>query len=873
MVQILQQIQHNSGVPLGGIGTGSVEIHPDGLFHEWHMFNVGQWNPGSPCECGEAMGPEDLVFMVRTKDASGQVVARYLALREQLHDLYCLAWARSVAAIRFEGTFPVAKLVYEDPALPVEIEAEVFSPFVPLDSRTSGTPGFYVHFNVTNLTDSPVEVSIMGVMKNAAGWDQKKRVARNKLEQIDGARAIVMTADNLKRSHCSTGDMTWAAQGGEITHITGAFREEHRGLKSASESYGLKMLSFLHQFHDDGKLPNLNAETAPEPVKGFDASRFTKSGRRKLLDELLHYPAFYDQYHRLSLVDPKIVESPRFLDEAMWTVGCLRDNRAEWGWSALCSRMELAPESRDEALFAVGWHFPNHISPTGKNIGHMYERWFPNSRDVVEFLLANFPDLRDRTLEFAESIHCSSLPEEAADAVTSQLSTLTKCTWWTKAGHFGVWEGYGCCGFHTTDITYQGSFPIISLFPDLQKMQMTHGAKFQREDGRVHHFFTPDFSAVDEGFDRVDMNQQFVMLAARDYLWTGDRAYLKAVWPHIVRAMENTALLDTDGDGLPDTDTRRNTYDAWDFTGCPSYISSLWLGALKAAIRLANEMNDPDRAAEWDAVYRKGVASFDSRLWNGEYYVLWRNGDETDECCMSDQMSGDWFASACGWGSILRPDRIRRALRAIMRYNFRESEGLLNATYPPGRKRRLAASGNYQADAPWTGIEYTVASLLIDYGLVSDGLAIVRDIHERYLQAGLFWSHRECGMHYYRAMSSWTVLLALSGFRWDQPTGTLTFAPAIDEPLCEYPFFCGIAWGSYYQENSLTGKAVVIDLADGELTVATLRLPKLTGFEDATVTVADEEALCKIKKLGDGISITFREPATLTPASAIVITA
>jgi len=872
MAEIYQRIQHNSGIPLGGIGTGSVEIRPDGLFHEWHIFNVGQWNPGSPCACGEAMGPEDLVFMVRTKDAAGQIVVRYLALREQLHDLYNLAWARCVAAIRFRGTFPVAGLVYEDPTLPVEIAAEVFSPFVPLDSRTSGTPGFYVSFTVRNTTDSPLEVSIMGLMKNAAGWDQEKRTPRNKLESIDDALAVVMSADKLKKNHCSTGDMSLACRGPEVTHITGSFYQDHRAGNRIVDGAGLKVLTFLHEFRDDGKLPNLNAETAPQPRKGFDASKLTPSERRKLMEELLNYPALYDHYRRTALIDPTLVEDPSFLDQLVQIAASLAESKSEWGWAALCSRMQMQPQSSSETLFAVGWFFPNHISPTGRNIGHMYEHWFGGSKDVVGFLIRDFGELREKAADFADSIHCSSLPDEVADAVTGQLTTLTKCTWWTKAGHFGVWEGYGCCGFHTTDITYQGSFPIISLFPDLQKAQMRRGAEFQREDGRVHHFFTPDFSAVDDGFDRVDMNPQFVMLAARDYLWTGDRAYLENLWPHIIRAMDNTARLDTDGDGLPDADTRRNTYDAWDFTGCPSYISSLWLGALKAAVRLAGEMGDAPRAAQWEALYRKGVASFDSKLWNGEYYVLWRDGTETDECCMSDQMSGDWFCSTCGWGPILQPDRIKKALQAVVRYNFREGEGLVNASYPPGKKRRRAASGNMQAEAPWTGIEYTVASLLIDYGLIPDGLAIVRDIHNRYMQAGRFWSHVECGSHYYRAMSSWTLLVALSGFRWDQPTGTLTFAPAIAEPVCEYPFFCGIAWGNYYQQNSLGGRTAAIEIADGELTVRTIRLPRLTGFEQAAVAVGGEEVACRIQKLDGGISIAFAEPAMLSPASAVLIT-
>ncbi|MEI6915831.1 MAG: GH116 family glycosyl hydrolase, partial [Armatimonadota bacterium] len=814
----------------------------------------------------------------------GNVVARFLALNSRLHDLYCTAWIRSVAAIEFEGTFPVASLTYVDPELPVEVQAEIFSPFVPMDSRTSGTPGFYVYFSVKNLTGGPVEVSIMGVMRNAAGYDQDMRRPVNTLHDLaaststgsadrSSGKAVLLSAEGLEKSDCSTGDMTFAAIGGDVSYITGSFEDDHKSMKFHLCRYGLKSLTFLHQFRENGALPNLNASIPPQFREDFHASDLTESQRKTLLDELLQYPALYDKYQRIGLVDPGLVDSPDFLDELMDNIAHLIEHKTEWGWTALCSKLELAPEAEGGALFTVGWHFPNHISPTGANIGHMYEHWFSNSLDVVEHMVDNFADLRNATLALPEAIHNSSMPEEAADAVTSQLSTMTKCTWWTRVGDFGVWEGYGCCGFHTTDITYQGSFPIISLFPDLQKTQMELGARFQREDGRVHHFFTPDFSAVDNGFDRVDMNQQFVMLVARDYAWTGDKDYLDRLWPHVLRAMENTAKLDSDGDGLPDTDTRRNTYDNWDFSGCPSYISGLWLGALKAGIRLANAMGDKDRASEWGITYEMGIKSFESKLWNGDYYILWRDGDQVDECCMSDQMSGDWFVGTCGWGSILRPDRIRKALEAIVKCNFRENEGLLNAAYPPGKKRRIATFCNYQADAPWTGIEYTVAALLIDYGMVTEGMAIVRDIHQRYLQAGRFWSQVECGENYYRAMSSWTVLLALSGFRWDQPEGALTFGPAIQEQVCEYPFFGATAWGIYYQESGLTGKTVQIDISSGEMTVSKLNLPKLVGFENAMVTVGGVEATCSIEADGIGSSIIFGEPVVLNSEATLLVTA
>ncbi|MGQ9454947.1 MAG: GH116 family glycosyl hydrolase [Armatimonadota bacterium] len=873
MALIHQNIKHYSGIPLGGIGTGSVEIRPDGLFHEWHIFNVGQWNPNARCECGELMGTEDLVFLLRVKDSDGRVAVRFLALREQLHDLYCFAWLRSVESIRFDGTFPIATLYYEDESLPVSVEAEVFSPFIALDSRSSGTPGFYVIFSVCNLTNLPVEVSILGVMKNPVGFDQANRQARNTLSQMENGVAVVLSADNLKPGHHSTGDMTFACFGDDVSYVTGCFREEWRALAFQRSKYGLKVTTLMHQFRDDGRMPNLKAEAPPVFEPGFEAEKLSKSDRSKLLDRLLQYPAFYDKYVRLSRIDRAITDSPEFLNELMDNIAELEERKAQWGWTALCSRMELPPEVRDDTIFVVGWFFPNHISPTGANLGHMYENWFSSSKQVVDFLVTEYDRLRDGTWDLAQAIRGSSLPEEVADAVAGQLTTLVKCTWWTKTGDFGVWEGYGCCGFHTTDITYQGSFPIISLFPDLQKTQMTHGARFQREDGRVHHFFTPDFSAVDDGFDRVDMNPQFVMLAARDYLWTGDKEYLEELWPHIVRAMDNTALLDSDGDGLPDTDTRRNTYDCWDFSGCPAYISSLWLGALRAASRLADEMNEPSRSQQWKSLYRKAMRSFEEKLWNGEYYVLWRDGDEIDECCMSDQLSGEWFSSCCGWGSILRPARIKKALRAIVKYNFREGEGLVNASYPPGKKHRPAASGNYQADAPWTGIEYTVAALLIDYGMVAEGLAIVRDIHDRYMRAGRFWNHVECGNHYYRAMSSWTIMLALSGFSWDQPTGTMTFAPAVPEPLGEYPFFCGLAWGTYYQECSLRTRMAILDIAAGKFAISTLRLPELPFSENSIVSLDGREVRCRVSDLQGGTLVRFRRPLELMAGNSLIVQA
>jgi len=121
-------------------------------------------------------------------------------------------------------------------------------------------------------------------------------------------------------------------------------------------------------------------------------------------------------------------------------------------------------------------------------------------------------------------------------------------------------------------------------------------------------------------------------------------------------------------------------------------------------------MKDRARARRWRAWYDKGVKNFE-KLWNGEYYVLWKEmqrGGVADECCMTDQIDGDWFTALMGWGSVLPPERIRAALRAILKYNYDSEDGLRNASYPPGKSTRLSTYKNVQADGLWTGIEYAM---------------------------------------------------------------------------------------------------------------------------------------------------------------------
>ena len=833
MATITTKMPHQSGIPLGGLGTGTVEIRPDGCLHEWQIFNLGKWAPRQPEVC-DATGPDvptdALTFFVRSARRGAAPVVRRLSLDPAHHDLYHLSWLKSVNRIKFDGRFPVARLEYKDDGLPVEVSARFFSPFVPHDAQTSGTPGFYAAFTVSNPTDKSIDVSLLGTLKNPLAWCAADRKLTNRVTHSGDTTRLTMRTKARGACEATVGSLCLSVTGGEASWLAGGFDWFMRGRRIGRGPFRNIHLSLLHDFRTRGRLPGLEGDHSPagllrESEKEIAAMSLT---RKKALARELRKFGFADcMWNAVNAAGKSLLKTKKGLTDFLLAARCALDfytgedrTGQTWGAGALCSSLTLAPHEKREVIFALGWFFPNHYSKKGPVLGHMYEHWFKNAEQVGRFLVKNYPRISRKVSAFANQLYDTTLDVKLADAWAGQLTTLAKCTWWTKAGDFAVWEGLGCCGFHTTDITYQGSFNILALFPELQKRQMEMGARFQRDDGRVHHLFTPDLSSVDRGFDRVDMNQQFVLLVCRDYLWTNDEAYLKRMWPHVVRAMDNTALLDRDGDGLLDHDTRRNTYDAWDFRGAPAYINSLWLSALLAATRIAQDLGKRARAAKWRNTLKKAARSFEKKLWNGEYYSLWVDGRARDECCMTDQVSGEWFSQLSGLGHVLPRKRILATLEAVMKHNFHKEDGLLNATYPRGAKRQVTTYRNMQAQSPWTGIEYAMASMLFEFGLYAKAQVVVNNVHERYLRAGAFWDHIECGHHYYRAMSSWALLLSATGFKIDVPRRIVTFAPPLQQPDLRAPWVSATGWGRFEQNS----ERFLLTCESGSLAFQNLRL-------------------------------------------------
>ena len=796
MAKIITAKPSGSGTVLGGIGAGSVELFPDGEFHYWQIANP----PRMTEVCWEKKVDDGeshtgaLSFWIRTQQDGGREIVRKLGMKTDPDDFtYRLfPWNKPVERICFDGRFPVCELQYEDEALPCRVTGRAVAPFVPHNTDIAATPGFYMDFEIENTQSRPVTASILGTLVPEFCNDGG---CVNGL--VTGSEGVSVTMRPAQQTDApDRGEVCMSISGeDEKSFIAGEYRRFIKEYIYDDDNFGVSQESVLFGFRDKGCLPD-SCAGSPPPEIPEELDGLTDNQTAGLFGAYIEYPFAASVLSRIRETQPLFpsnrAEQVLFLESIR---GQKRLKAEEFGSAALCGRVQLAPGEKKTVRFILTWYFPNHFSKDGRRLGHYYEKLFNGAADANSFLMNHRPDVYDKAVAFSDLLYNTDLPEVYPDCWSGHLSTIVKCSWYLKDGKFGLWEGQGFCGFHTTDITYHASFGLLALFPDLQLKQMRMGAAFQREDGRVHHFFTPDLDHVGNGFERVDMNNQFVLMVLRDYLYTGDTEYLKEMWPHVISAVNSIGELDTDGDGLPDSGTKRNTYDAWNFSGTPVYISILWLATLKAAARIAEETGDTAHKNEWEDLLKKGLGSLESRLWNGEYYDLWINGDEKDETLMTDQLDGEWFLRVSGIGGNLSDARIRDVLKTVLEQNSDTDGGLINASCPEGRRTTLYSYKNCQTQAVWTGIGYAVAALCLSAGMRDDADAVVTAIHNNQSRFGALWDHWECGHHYTRPMSSWTTLNAALGLEIDSARRIIRLAPVAENitlPLC-FPGFSGTA--------------------------------------------------------------------------------
>ena len=475
---------------------------------------------------------------------------------------------------------------------------------------------------------------------------------------------------------------------------------------------------------------------------------------------------------------------------------------------ALKCRRTLEPGKSETVTFLLTWHFPNHrLQPVQSSEGRRYAARFANATAVAEYVASHFERLAGTTRLWHDTWYDSSLPHWFLNRTFLNTSILASSTChWFQDGRFYGWEGVGCCAGTCTHVWHY-AHAVGRLFPQLERdlrERTDYGLAFQPDTGIVK------FRGEGAGL-AVDGQAGVILRTLREHQMSADGEFLKRNWPKIRKALECLIERDANGDGVLEG-AQHNTLDA-DWFGPVAWLSGLYLAALRAGEEMARETGDAAFVEQCRTIYERGAKNLVERLWGDEYFINRPDPEHAQAInsgtgCEIDQVFGQSWAWQVGLGRVLPKDKTLQSLRALWRYNFtpdvgpyREAmrsgrwyampgeAGLLMCTFPrtDWDFEKACGVGNTKPgfagyfNECMNGFEYQVAGHMLWEGMIQEGLAITRAVHDRYHASRRNpWNEVECGDHYARSMASYGVYLAACGYEYHGPKGHLGFAPRVD---------------------------------------------------------------------------------------------
>lgn len=806
-------------LPLGGLGAGMVCLNGYGGLQDFAIRN----KPATSA-VPDGHGTSDAAFAtlhIKGKKPITKLVEGPMP-REKVYNLGTKGQGFREGGfeglprfdnVTFTGEYPFGTVSLKDSDVPLQVEITGFNPFIPLDDKNSSLPCAILEYTLTNRSKSKVDYEFSYHLSHLAQGTSGGKNSRN---------TTIPNGVHLYNTEHSNDEAFGSASLSVIGHKPKTKAMWFRGGWFDS-------ISALWREVSTGSFKS-NKGNEDEELSGRNGGSILLSGSLKK-GESITYPILITWHF------PNCHYTAR-RDE----------NNKECGGDSCCDENPAPP-----------WR-------------PFYAGIWDNAADVATYVRQNYASLKSRTQAFHDALFSSSVPNYILDAVSANLGILKSPTFLRQEnGNAWAWEGCfvdsGCCAGSCTHVwNYAQAFP--HLYPNIERTFREQELE-RTMDNNGHVTFRaalPDGS-VSHGFHAASDGQLGgVMKVYREWQISGDEDWLKKMYPLAKRSLDYCIKTwDPDHQGVL-IEPHHNTYDI-EFWGADGMCSSIYLGALAALGEMAKGLDKTEEAQFYIDLGKKGADYLDKHLFNGEYYYqavqykglrdksfakhvakVNRNSGEVDKLlkkegpkyqygtgCISDGVIGAWMAKIYDIPTAQNRTRTRRTLKAIFQYNFRHDlsdhactqrpgyanghePGLLLCSWPKGGKPTLPF---VYSDEVWTGIEYQVASHLIEEGLVKEGLTIVKAVRERHDgRVRNPWNEYECGNYYARALASYAVLNSLSGFQYSRAKKSLSLSPKLDNDKFKTFFSSATGFGTI----TVSKTQLTIEVTEGILEIDKLTL-------------------------------------------------
>lgn len=746
-------IQPVQGVPLGGLGGGSITRGWRGDFNRWQL-RPGLYRYSSV--------PVDQFSLWVDRPGEAPHTLVLFPDKPEGTTLTGWNWGLKENSASYHALYPRAWTTYRQPAPGINLTCRQVSPLIPHNYQESSYPVGVFVWTIENTGKAEADVSLMFTFQNGSGAeDDLKGGHYNILERGDIPDGRVISAV-LHHAHRQPRPLTK----GQKLADQGIFEDPLQFAIAVKEtgdvhvSYRTRFMTNSHgldiwgDFSDDGRLEN---------------------------------------------------EEDRRVSPPGATIG-----------AALAAKVKVPAGGTREIVFALAWDMPLARFASGEAWWRRYTKFYgregTNAARIAQDAILNYPDWEAQIEAWQRPIlDDPELPDWYKGLLFNESYYLTDGgTIWTdgreipkeegdgplpepEIGHFAYLESHEYRFYNTYDVHFYASWALAMLFPQLElslQRDFAHsvafedaslitgwanGKKFpQKVKGCLPHDLGDPYLPWDSvnayHFQDVsrwkDLNSKFVLQIYRDFKITGDRKFLEDTWEAVKQAVEYMQQFDHDHDGMIENQGYPDqTYDTWEAKGISAYSGGLWLACLRAAGEMAKEMGEPELSKSYlDQLFRAQKAY--EALWNGNYYNYDLSGGKHQHSIMSDQLCGQWYALSSGLPGIVARDHAIKAYKAVYEHNvrgyFQGERGAVNGALLGGGPDL----SNMQSKEMWTGTTFALAAAMLEHGLCEEAFQTAKGVYlSVYRDLGLWFQTPEAidvdevvrAIGYMRPLAIWAM--------------------------------------------------------------------------------------------------------------------